>query len=79
MKNLTLDIIGDTGFGFNFNSLSDHPHETVEAYHGIFDMSKMSVLALLSLMFPMYVFLKCSPSCSQCMSFWRVIHIFPLS
>ena len=65
MKKLTLDIIGDSAFGYKFNALSDHPDVAVKAYKGALDAEEVTPLRILAMMFPVCVGIACTRACKR--------------
>lgn len=52
MKSLTLDIIGQTAFGYDFNAQGDDPNHITQSYKFALDTNEFSVLSFLFQMIP---------------------------
>jgi cytochrome P450 len=52
MTKMTLDIIGLTAFGYNFDSLSANDSEIVKHYHTVFESATLSIMRILKQVFP---------------------------
>ena len=55
MKSLTLDIIGDTAFGYDFKAQTAKPDPAVASYVQAFDAVGMTWMSMLGTMLPLCV------------------------